>query len=900
MRLNVTAVMVSSLLLTSLFIAAGYNGCSQVNFANSPEVLRQEEARFSAESRIVINGGDEYTNNQSVQLALSSPRAVEMKISDQPDCQDGTWEPFSESKAWELKSSNTKANAFARFRSLNGDLSACIADDIVHDNIPPTAAFELTSGFVTNKSDLIARFQALDELSGVASVECQKPSGGKLPCSSELMLGQLTEGSKRITIQAKDRATNISPEVALTFLVDKTPPTITINSGPAAITSATGGLITYQGQDNLTPITEYRCRIDQGTEAVCPSTFDLGTLTEGPHTFAVTAVDGAQNTSVPALWSWTIDLTAPALQFTTTPAPITNSQTGNFAFTGTDNGQPISEFECRLDSEAFAACTSPVNRTGLEKGPHSFEVRGRDGVGNWSAPLRYDWRIDLEPPAVSITEHPVAVTNETTASFAWTATDDSGSVKTTECRVDLQAFTTCNQGGTALSGLVEGPHTIEVRATDEAGNTSATASYTWTIDVTAPTIQFTSVPNPYVSVSTADVAFTGTDSSGGPVHFECRLDAGAYSACTSPNHLENLIDGGHVIFVRGIDTAGNTSAPISAAWVIDRDPPLINVTSRPSIVKTGDPISISFDVYDLGSGVDVVQCGLSTAPLASCTSHHTVNIASLPQGSYSFDILARDKVGNEAIEHVTFEVTPRQVICDPFTPVGSQACGGGLLGEIYYLDSAARSQFTASSNKSVDFFYTNGIRIDALLNLKQLFVSTRAFTDGFPNSDGQLIKDNSGNVLTEYFAFRMTSVLKIDPLVNLPGWYQLAALSDDGSVISIKPDSTSAYQPLISNDGDHSTRMGCSTKAVYLDDQTRLPVEIKYYQGPRTQIALTLMWRQVASLNSAADSMCGVSGNDAFFGPPPHTNFTDYGYATLISPQHGWKVIGSSNYVAPN
>jgi hypothetical protein len=116
-------------------------------------------------------------------------------------------------------------------------------------------------------------------------------------------------------------------------------------------------------------------------------------------------------------------------------------------------------------------------------------------------------------------------------------------------------------------------------------------------------------------------------------------------------------------------------------------------------------------------------------------------------------------------------------------------------------------------------------------------------------------------------------------------------------VVNITPQPASPAQLLINSDGDHSTRMGCSTQAVYIDDTTRLAMEIKYYQGPPTEIALVLMWRKVSGPTASLDASCGSAGNDTFFGSSPYTNFTSSGYSKLVS--RGWTVIAPSNFIAP-
>ena len=57
-------------------------------------------------------------------------------------------------------------------------------------------------------------------------------------------------------------------------------------------------------------------------------------------------------------------------------------------------------FECRVDTAAFAGCSSPKRLTGLAAGPHTFEVRAKDTAGNVDAsPATRSWttarRVDL-------------------------------------------------------------------------------------------------------------------------------------------------------------------------------------------------------------------------------------------------------------------------------------------------------------------------------------------------------------------------------------------------------------------------------------------------------------------------------------------------------------------------
>ncbi len=81
---------------------------------------------------------------------------------------------------------------------------------------------------------------------------------------------------------------------------------------------------------------------------------------------------------------------------------------------------------------------------------------------------------------------------------------------------------------TAYSGLSEGSHTFQVRATDAAGNQDATqASYTWTVDTTAPNSSFASTPADPSSDTTPTFGFASTEA---PATYEVNLDGGGWVA----------------------------------------------------------------------------------------------------------------------------------------------------------------------------------------------------------------------------------------------------------------------------------------------------------------------------------------------------------------------------------
>lgn len=104
-----------------------------------------------------------------------------------------------------------------------------------------------------------------------------------------------------------------------------------------------------------------------------------------------------------------------------------------------------------------------------------------------------------------------------------------------------------------------------------AGNGSFTSGESYTIDRTAPDTSITLGPTNPTRSASATFEFGGSDGQGsGIASFECKLDDGDWTTCTSPMAYSGLIDGEHAFQVRAADAAGNYDAtPAGHAWTVD-------------------------------------------------------------------------------------------------------------------------------------------------------------------------------------------------------------------------------------------------------------------------------------------------------------------------------------------
>ncbi|WXG41788.1 MAG: NosD domain-containing protein [Candidatus Freyarchaeum deiterrae] len=183
--------------------------------------------------------------------------------------------------------------------------------------------------------------------------------------------------------------------------------------------------------------------------------------------------------------------------------------------------------------------------------------------------------VDTTAPTVSITS-PTNGTLFNTGSIittTWTVSVPS-IVDHYAVRIDGGNWTSV---GTSTShnftGLSDGSHTVDVRVFDLAGN-NATASVSFIVDTTPPTVAITSPSNSMTfNTGSVTVNWTGSDTGGTGISYcDVRIDNGSWiNMGTSTSYtFSNLSDGLHIVDVRAWDLAGNNAtASVSftvASW----------------------------------------------------------------------------------------------------------------------------------------------------------------------------------------------------------------------------------------------------------------------------------------------------------------------------------------------
>jgi alpha-tubulin suppressor-like RCC1 family protein len=170
---------------------------------------------------------------------------------------------------------------------------------------------------------------------------------------------------------------------------DLVSPGTTLTAQPS---SPSGPEVSFEFSCSTTGCT-YECRLDGGAWAACTSPKAHTGLSAGSHTFEVRATANGATDPSPAQHTWTVELdtTAPETTIDAMYANDASSTSVNIEFSCNESG---CTFECRVDSGAYAACTSPFSAMVQTEGSHSVDVRAKDAADNVDpTPATTNWNV---------------------------------------------------------------------------------------------------------------------------------------------------------------------------------------------------------------------------------------------------------------------------------------------------------------------------------------------------------------------------------------------------------------------------------------------------------------------------------------------------------------------------
>jgi len=181
-------------------------------------------------------------------------------------------------------------------------------------------------------------------------------------------------------------------------------------------------------------------------------------------------------------------------------------------------------------------------------------------------------------------------------------------------------------------------------------------------DVNAPDTSIQAAPPSLAGSRTASFAFTASKAG---TQFQCRLDGGDFSPCTSPQQFGNLSEGAHIFEVRAFDSKGNVDgSPAVYTWTIDVTAPAPQIASASGSTPrvqgsastgSGDDAAVTVDLFS-GSTASGSPLQSVAVPRDGAGSF-SAELARVGGGTYTVRASQRDAAGNVGSSApVTFSV----------------------------------------------------------------------------------------------------------------------------------------------------------------------------------------------------------------------------------------------------
>jgi len=348
------------------------------------------------------------------------------------------------------------------------------------------------------------------------------------------------------------------------------------------------------------------------TTAPYAAPFDTTAATDGLYDLQVLVTDaaGSATASVPVS-SRRVDNTAPAVSLTDPGAHLRATVALSAPASDGGSGLASTVFEVApAGSGSWATVAAAWDTTLLGDGFYDVRAVATDNAGNQATSVVLGRKVDNTPPGTTITAQPPSFDNDTTPDFSFTSNESPDA--TFECRVDGAAFAAC-PSPTTLASLADGVHTLDARARDLAGNLDASpASWTWTVDATAPTVSLT-YPAPGALVTgVVTLTATATDASGAPTVAFQVSPAGLndWTTVTSSWDTATVADGRFDVRAVATDLAGNTATATSLDVLVDNTAPDVSITSPAGgyvNAASPSPFGLAATAADAGAGVASVE-----------------------------------------------------------------------------------------------------------------------------------------------------------------------------------------------------------------------------------------------------------------------------------------------------
>ena len=346
---------------------------------------------------------------------------------------------------------------------------------------------------------------------GIASVTFEYRDAGvgawtpitALPWNTKTGADAVADGLYDLHVVAHDNAGNTGTSTPISNVrVDNTAPAVNITNpvSSAGLTDTVTLAASTIDADPSPAIVWEVAPHGTSTWTVVSATWNTHRVADGSYDVKATATDWATNVGSATVTDVTVDNQPPTVS-TTVPAddsyinaasadPFTVNATA--ADTGTGVDQVVFSSCTTADCSGGTVATIGIDTTGSAgtygaawtlpaDGTYWIRAVATDFVGHASKSIN-KVKVDRTLPDTTLLTKPGDPTSLANPTFTFSSNETAQGF---ECRLDGGAWTTCASPYSLPSTPVDGSHTLDVRATDLAGNVDASPdSWTWHEDRT--------------------------------------------------------------------------------------------------------------------------------------------------------------------------------------------------------------------------------------------------------------------------------------------------------------------------------------------------------------------------------------------------------------------------------
>jgi hypothetical protein len=422
--------------------------------------------------------------------------------------------------------------------------------------------------------------------------------------------------------------------------------------------------VNVRGTDANSAIQRVEWRIDGGNvDSATSDQHDVTVSGDGVHTLETRVVDNAGLASAWVPRTIKLDATAPTNLTPVAPTGWRNTPY-SVVLDGADALSGVASVSWKVQLQGMAEGGENVGSAGHEMatinqdGSHTLSTRVRDIGGTASAWRTETIQIDRVLPTDNTTYPSAPVGNRHVITF--NGQDDRSGVAAVEWKLD-GATTAKTNPSVTISG--EGPHMLEVRVRDNAGNYSAWVTHTITVqlgpDTTAPTDD-TAIPTQW-RTSAYDIVLAATDDIDGVGvdRIEYLIDDQEIADGHPGDTVKVSDDGVHTVMTRVWDKAENHTAWKTQTLKIDKTRPVDESTIASGWVNSR---TITFKATDATSGIDRITYDVAgPTPATGTITGDTGGITLATDGVYTISYSIFDNAGqrlNRSVQYKADTVNP--------------------------------------------------------------------------------------------------------------------------------------------------------------------------------------------------------------------------------------------------